>query len=123
MISLGFLGAAWYVTNVSNYWTPSQDEVFFVYDTASLSSLCSVRIANELGRGDAKAAKFSIKVLLSTSVLIGLFFWALCLAFANKIGYAFTEDTEVAKSVADLSVLLAFSVLLNSIYPVLSGKS
>ncbi|KAG8362819.1 hypothetical protein BUALT_BualtUnG0034200 [Buddleja alternifolia] len=80
-----------------------------------------VRVANELGRGDAKAAKFSIKVLISTSTLIGLLFWVLCLVFGNKIGYLFTKDEEVARSVSDLSILLAFSVLLNGIFPVLTG--
>ncbi|PIN05103.1 putative membrane protein, predicted efflux pump [Handroanthus impetiginosus] len=80
-----------------------------------------VRVANELGRGDAKATKFSIKVLISTSALIAMFFWILCLVFGNKLGYLFTEEEEVAKSVSDLSVLLAFSMLLNGIYPVLSG--
>ncbi|KAL2480859.1 MATE efflux family protein [Abeliophyllum distichum] len=80
-----------------------------------------VRVANELGRGDTKAVKFSTKVLMSTSVLIGLFFWILCLVFGNKIGYLFTDDEEVAQSVADLSIILAFSVLLGSVFPVLSG--
>lgn len=91
MISLGFLGAA------------------------------CVRVANELGKGDAKAARFSIKVLVSTSVIIGVFFWILCLIFGSKLGYLFSDEKEVADSVADLSTLLAFSILLNSIYPVLSG--
>ncbi|XP_031096855.1 protein DETOXIFICATION 24-like [Ipomoea triloba] len=91
MISLGFLGAA------------------------------CVRVANELGRGDAKATRFSIKVIVSTSIVVGLFFWVLCLSFGSKIGYLFTNEKEVADSVSDLSMLLAFSVLLNSIYPVLSG--
>ncbi|OIT21517.1 protein detoxification 24 [Nicotiana attenuata] len=91
MISLGFLGAA------------------------------CVRVANELGKGDAKATKFSIKVLVGTSVIIGLFFWNLCLIFGNKLGYLFSNEKAVADSVADLSTLLAFSILLNSIYPVLSG--
>ncbi|KAK4412741.1 protein DETOXIFICATION 24 [Sesamum alatum] len=85
-----------------------------------LGAAC-VRVANELGRGDAKAVKFTIKVLLSTSVLIGLLFWILCLVFGNKIGYLFSNDEAVAKSVADLSPLLAFSMLFNSIYPVFSG--
>lgn len=83
----------------------------------------SVRIANELGKGDAKAAKFSIKVLVSTSVIIGLFFWVLCLIFGRNLGYLFSDEKAVADTVADLSTLLAFSILLNSIYPVLSGKS
>ncbi|KAI3697281.1 hypothetical protein L6452_30180 [Arctium lappa] len=91
MISLGFLGAA------------------------------CVRVANELGRGNAKAAKFSIKVLLGTSIAIGSFFFVLCLVFGKKLAYVFTDDEQVADTVADLSLLLSFSVLLNSIYPVLSG--
>ncbi|VFQ67475.1 unnamed protein product [Cuscuta campestris] len=91
MISLGFLGAA------------------------------CVRIANELGRGDAKAVKFSIKVLVSTSVIIGVFFWLICLVFGNTLGYLFTKDKAVADTVSNLSLLLSFSILLNSIYPVLSG--
>ncbi|KAL7138214.1 hypothetical protein ABFS83_10G148700 [Erythranthe nasuta] len=80
-----------------------------------------VRVANELGRGNAKAIKFSIKVVLSTSTILGLVCWTLCLVFGHKIGYLFTHSEEVAKSVADLSILLAFSMLFNSIYPVFSG--
>ncbi|KAL8467715.1 hypothetical protein ACS0TY_031094 [Phlomoides rotata] len=85
-----------------------------------LGAAC-VRIANELGRGDAKATKFSIKVLILTSVLIGVFFTVICLAFGHNIGYLFTNDVAVASAVSDLSFLLGVSVLLNSIYPVLSG--
>lgn len=81
-----------------------------------------MRVANELGRGDAKAARFSIKVLIGTSLSIGIFFFILCLTFGNKLAYMFTNDVEVATTVSDLSLLLSFSVLLNSIYPVLSGK-
>ncbi|KAL0383352.1 UNVERIFIED_CONTAM: protein DETOXIFICATION 24 [Sesamum calycinum] len=86
----------------------------------SAFSVC-VRVANELGRGDAKAVIFSIKVLLCTSVLIGILCWILCIVFGNKIGYLFSNDEEVAKTVSDLSLLLAFSILFNSIYPVFSG--
>ncbi|KAL0383353.1 UNVERIFIED_CONTAM: protein DETOXIFICATION 24 [Sesamum calycinum] len=85
-----------------------------------LGAAC-VRVANELGRGDSKAVKFAIKVLLSTSVLIGLLCWIICVVFGNKIGYLFSSDEEVVKTVADLSLLLAFSMLFNSIYPVFSG--
>ncbi|KAL0383349.1 UNVERIFIED_CONTAM: protein DETOXIFICATION 24 [Sesamum calycinum] len=94
----------------------------YMKDEASISafSIC-VRVANELGRGDAKATKFSIKVLMGTSVVIGLLFWILTLVFGKKLGYLFTNEEGVARTVLDLSRLLAFSVLLNSIYPVLSG--
>uniref|UniRef100_A0A5B6YRB7 Protein DETOXIFICATION n=1 Tax=Davidia involucrata TaxID=16924 RepID=A0A5B6YRB7_DAVIN len=85
-----------------------------------LGAAC-VRVANELGRGDAKAVKFAIKVVLSTSVIIGLFFFIMCLVFGDKIGYLFTTDEEVADTVSSLSVPLAFTMFLNSIQPVLTG--
>ncbi|XP_034906019.1 protein DETOXIFICATION 24-like isoform X2 [Populus alba] len=81
----------------------------------------SVRVSNELGKGNAKAARFSIKVALVTSVIIGIIFWILCLVFSDEIAHLFTSNEEIAESVSRLHVLLAFSVLLNSIYPVLSG--
>ncbi|XP_073260134.1 protein DETOXIFICATION 24-like isoform X3 [Populus alba] len=89
----------------------------------SLSSgvMICVRVSNELGKGNAKAARFSIKVALVTSVIIGIIFWILCLVFSDEIAHLFTSNEEIAESVSRLHVLLAFSVLLNSIYPVLSG--
>ncbi|KAI7749936.1 hypothetical protein M8C21_024886 [Ambrosia artemisiifolia] len=80
-----------------------------------------VRVANELGRGNARAVRFSIQVLLGTSMAIGVFFFVLCLLFGKKLAYLFTDDERVADTVSDLSLLLSFSVLLNSIYPILSG--
>ncbi|KAL8268505.1 hypothetical protein R6Q59_002303 [Mikania micrantha] len=91
--------------------------------TISLGFLSAaiVLVANEFGRGNAKAVKFSIKVLLGTSIAIGVFFFVLCLFFHKKLAYLFTDDDRVADTVSDLSLLLSFSVLLNSIYPILSG--
>ncbi|OMO49411.1 Multi antimicrobial extrusion protein [Corchorus olitorius] len=80
-----------------------------------------VRVANELGRGNAAAVKFSIKTILATSTAFGVFFWILCLVFGDQISYFFTDDERVAKAVSSLSTLLAFSILLNSVQPVLSG--
>lgn len=92
----------------------------FMISLGLLGAAC-VRVANELGRGDAKAVRFSINVLVSTSVLIGLVFFAMCLIFGKQIGYLFTNEKDVVDAVADLSTLLSFSILLNSIYPILSG--
>ncbi|KAJ9563900.1 hypothetical protein OSB04_009060 [Centaurea solstitialis] len=92
----------------------------FMISLGFLGSAC-VRVANELGRGDAKAVKFSIKVLLGTSIAIGILFFVLCLAFGKKLAYVFTDDERVADMISELSLLLSFSVLLNSIYPILSG--
>lgn len=80
-----------------------------------------VRVANELGAGSAKAVKFSIVVVLTESFSIGVILFVLFLAFRSAAAYIFTESSEVAAAVADLSPLLSFSMLLNSIQPVLSG--
>ncbi|XP_076926447.1 protein DETOXIFICATION 24-like [Bidens hawaiensis] len=93
----------------------------FTISLAFLGAAC-VRVANELGRGNAKAVRFSVDVLLGTSIAIGVFFFVLCLVFRRKLAYLFTDDVRVADTVSDLSLLLSFSVLLNSIYPILSGN-
>jgi len=82
---------------------------------------CSVRVANELGRGSSKAAKFSILITVLTSFVIGLVLFLVFLFLRERLAYIFTTDSEVAKAVADLSPLLSFSILLNSVQPVLSG--
>ncbi|KAK1425151.1 hypothetical protein QVD17_20496 [Tagetes erecta] len=92
----------------------------FAISLGFLGAAC-VRVANELGRGNAKAVKFAIEVLMGTSVAIGLFFFVICLVFGRNLAYLFTNDDRVADTVVDLSFLLSFTVLLNSIYPVLSG--
>ncbi|KAL5732224.1 hypothetical protein ACHQM5_004871 [Ranunculus cassubicifolius] len=90
--------------------------IFFGFLTAAC-----VRVANELGRGDAKAAKFSVIVIMTTSLILGVIFTIISLAFGDVLSYAFTSDKAVAKAVSSLSVLLAMTVFLNSIQPVLTG--
>ncbi|CAM8983321.1 unnamed protein product [Rhodiola kirilowii] len=80
-----------------------------------------VRISNELGAGNPKAAKFATKVSVSTSTIIGLFFFALILALHDKIAYLFTTSEDVIAAVNQMSFLLAVTILLNSVQPVLSG--
>ncbi|KAG8647987.1 hypothetical protein MANES_09G134900v8 [Manihot esculenta] len=80
----------------------------------------SVRVSNELGRGDAKAAKFSVKVIFFTSVCIGVLFFIVCLALDRQIAKIFTNEQQVIKAVSSLSLLVAFSVLLNSFQAVLT---
>jgi len=82
----------------------------------------SVRVSNELGRGSSKAAKFSIVVIVLTSFSIGFLLFLLFLFARGNLAYIFTTSHEVASAVANLSPLLAFSILLNSVQPVLSGN-
>nr|XP_034924526.1 protein DETOXIFICATION 24-like [Populus alba] len=92
----------------------------FMLSFGFLGAAC-VRVANELGRGNPKAAKFSVEIILSTSIIIGVLIWVLCLIFGKEISRFLTSDEEVAETVSSLAVLLAFSILLNSVQPVLTG--
>ncbi|CDP01534.1 unnamed protein product [Coffea canephora] len=80
-----------------------------------------VRVANELGAGNGKGAKFATIVSVIQSTVIGLFFWLLILFFHNEISYIFTTSQPVLEAVHHLSILLAFTILLNSVQPILSG--
>ncbi|XP_054816140.1 protein DETOXIFICATION 20-like isoform X7 [Prosopis cineraria] len=81
----------------------------------------SVRVSNELGRGSSKAAKLSIVVTVATSFTIGFILFLFFLFYRERLAYIFTTNQQVAVAVGDLSPLLAFSILLNSVQPVLSG--
>ncbi|KAF5740183.1 putative multidrug resistance pump [Tripterygium wilfordii] len=80
-----------------------------------------VRVANELGAGNAKGAKFATIVSVLTSLLAGLVFWLIIIIFHKQLATIFTSSSTVIDMVKDLRVLLAFTILLNCIQPVLSG--
>lgn len=87
-----------------------------------LGIYCSVRISNELGAGHPLVAKFSVLVVCSTSILISIVFSAIVLIFRTELSKLFTTHSEVVQGVSDLTLLLAISVFLNGIQPILSGK-
>ncbi|XP_010254988.1 PREDICTED: protein DETOXIFICATION 33-like [Nelumbo nucifera] len=81
----------------------------------------SVRVSNELGASDHQAAKFAVKVVSVTSVIIGLIAMLLIMTTRIYFPVLFTSNVEVMKEVSKLSILLGVTVLLNSLQPVLSG--
>ncbi|OMO74987.1 Multi antimicrobial extrusion protein [Corchorus olitorius] len=81
----------------------------------------SVRVSNELGAGNAWRAKFSVLVVSITSVAIGLVCMILVFSTKDYFPYLFTNSAAVAEETTKLSILLGFTVLLNSLQPVLSG--
>lgn len=81
----------------------------------------SVRVANELGTGNGKAAKFAVIVSTTTSTAIGVVVMLLILVFRQEFALAFTSSAIIQNAVCKLAVLLAFAILLNSVQPVLSG--
>ncbi|XP_062096005.1 protein DETOXIFICATION 27-like isoform X4 [Humulus lupulus] len=80
-----------------------------------------VRVANELGAGNAKGAKFATMVSVFTSICVGLGFCLIVVVFHKKLAMIFTSSFPVIKMVNELAIMLVFSILLNCIQPVLSG--
>ncbi|KAF7815681.1 protein DETOXIFICATION 41-like [Senna tora] len=81
----------------------------------------SVRIGNELGAGHPRLARFAVIVVNSTSLVISIFLCAIILIFRVGLSKLFTSDATLIHAVSNLFPLLAISVLLNGIQPVLSG--
>jgi len=81
-----------------------------------------VRVSNELGAGRPRAAKFSVIVVVGTTFLVGAILMAIIFITRNEFAVAFTDSKEVMRAVAHLAPLLAFTMLLNSVQPVLSGS-
>ncbi|OMO69933.1 Multi antimicrobial extrusion protein [Corchorus capsularis] len=71
-----------------------------------------VRVANELGRGNAKAVKFAIKTIMTTSICIGMVFFVLCLVFGHQISYLFTSNEQVAEVISSVAIGSGFQALI-----------
>ncbi|KAL0648239.1 hypothetical protein Bca4012_046530 [Brassica carinata] len=107
-------------------WTGFSIEAFtglweFAKLSVSSGIMICVRVANELGAGSGKRARFAMIVSVTQSLLIGIIFWVLVVFLHDQIGWIFSSSETVIKAVNDLSILLAFTILLNSVQPVLSG--
>jgi len=81
----------------------------------------SVRVSNELGARNPKSAAFSVVVVTVISFIISVITALIVLALRDVISYAFTEGEAVAAAVSDLCPLLALTLILNGVQPVLSG--
>ncbi|RWW62660.1 hypothetical protein BHE74_00030225 [Ensete ventricosum] len=90
-------------------------------DYLHISNPYSVRVSNELGAGNPKSAAFSVVVVTVMSFIISVIAAIIILCLRDYISYAFTEGEVVARAVSDLCPLLATTLILNGIQPVLSG--
>ncbi|GMN58152.1 hypothetical protein TIFTF001_027255 [Ficus carica] len=81
----------------------------------------SVRVSNELGAGHPRSTAFSVIVVTVVSFIISIIAAIIVICLREVISYAFTEGEAVAAAVSDLCPLLALTLLLNGIQPVLSG--
>ncbi|XP_020541079.2 protein DETOXIFICATION 40 isoform X4 [Jatropha curcas] len=89
--------------------------------SVGFNAAASVRVSNELGAGNPKSAACSVVVVTSVSLIIAVMEAVVVLSLRHVISYAFTEGETVAKAVSELCPLLAVSLILNGIQPVLSG--
>ncbi|KAL0364198.1 UNVERIFIED_CONTAM: protein DETOXIFICATION 29 [Sesamum angustifolium] len=81
----------------------------------------SVRVSNELGASHPRTAKFSVVVMVISVFLIGLISSIILLVFQDEYPSLFSDSPAVKKVVYELTPLLAFSIVVNSIQPALSG--
>ncbi|CAL5408978.1 unnamed protein product [Camellia sinensis] len=89
--------------------------------SVGFNAAASVRVSNELGAGHPKSAAYSVVVVTSISFIISVIAAIVLLALRNIISYVFTDGEIVANAVSDLCPLLALTLILNGIQPVLSG--
>jgi MATE family multidrug resistance protein len=83
---------------------------------------CSVRVSNELGAGHPRVTKLSVLVVNGNSIIISVVLSAIIMIFGSSLSKLFTTDFVVLEAVSKLTPLLAISVLLNGIQPILSGN-
>nr|CAN78105.1 hypothetical protein VITISV_014413 [Vitis vinifera] len=86
-----------------------------------MNAALSIRVSNELGYGHPRAAKFSVYVAVSQSLLIGILCMVVVLLARDYIAFIFTSNKEMQEAVSNLAYLLGATMLLNSMQPVLSG--
>ncbi|KAK8690010.1 hypothetical protein V6N13_088715 [Hibiscus sabdariffa] len=91
--------------------------------TYALIQVIVVRFSNVVLLGMSSATETLCGSLYPPSDALVRVFVVCYSSPVGEIGYLFTSEEEVANSVADLSVLLSFSVLLNIVQLILSGKT
>ncbi|XP_026439239.1 protein DETOXIFICATION 33-like isoform X2 [Papaver somniferum] len=86
------------------------------------ASIC-VRVSNELGAGNAAAAKFSVWVTVSIALVTQIAFALLIFFTRNNFPKLFTNNKDVMKHVSELAEFLCVTIFLSSIQPILSEST
>ncbi|KAJ3677232.1 hypothetical protein LUZ60_002956 [Juncus effusus] len=89
--------------------------------SVGFNAAASVRVSNELGAGNPKSASFSVVIVTTISFIVALVISFVVLLCRDYLSYVFTEGDEVSRAVSSLTPLLAVTLILNGIQPVLSG--
>ncbi|KAF2541808.1 hypothetical protein F2Q68_00029255 [Brassica cretica] len=90
--------------------------------SVGFNAAISVRVSNELGARNPKSAAFSVIIVNIYSFITCVILAIVILACRDVLSYAFTEGEKVSAAVSELCPLLALTLILNGIQPVLSEK-
>ncbi|CAN6305609.1 unnamed protein product [Urochloa humidicola] len=85
------------------------------------STAVGIRVSNELGANRPKGTKFAVVVAVSTSIFIGAIFMCVVLIWRTSLPKFISDSHEVIHGASRLGYLLAVTVFMSSIWPVLSG--
>ncbi|KAJ1384991.1 Multi antimicrobial extrusion protein [Sesbania bispinosa] len=86
-----------------------------------VNAAISVRVSNELGLRHPRAAKYSVYVTVIESLLLGIIFMVVILATKDSFAIIYTSSKTVLEAVSQLGGILALTMVLNSVQPVISG--
>lgn len=79
-------------------------------------------MSNELGAGRPAAAKLAAILVMIVAVIEGLLLGTVLILIRNVWGYAYSNEQEVVKYVADMVPIIAVSSFLDGLQCVLSGS-
>ncbi|XP_022929090.1 protein DETOXIFICATION 16-like isoform X2 [Cucurbita moschata] len=88
-----------------------------------LSAAASTRVSNELGAGRPAGAKLAACLVMTIAVFEGLLLGTVLILIRNVWGYAYSNEQEVVKYVADIVPIIAVSTFFDGLQCVLSGNS
>ncbi|KAK1420896.1 hypothetical protein QVD17_22857 [Tagetes erecta] len=86
-----------------------------------LSGATSVRVSNELGAGQARAARIAIRVSMFCVVTEGILSGLILILGRKMWGYCYSSEEEIVSYIAQMMLLLAGSHVVEGIQTVLSG--
>ena len=85
-------------------------------------TLCSTQVSNELGAGNAQAAKMTIKAIM-VLVVAEMVIVVMILFFCHRVlGYAFSSKKEIVDRSADMAPFLCLSIIMDGLQAVLLGN-
>ncbi|GJN19604.1 hypothetical protein PR202_gb06898 [Eleusine coracana subsp. coracana] len=94
-----------------------------VMASLGLGAAVSTRVSNELGAGRPHAARLSTRVVMLLGFSVSASEGIVLLLVRNLLGYAYSDDEEVASYTARLMPVLAVQILIDGLQSILSGKS